>query len=445
MPVKRYESAPVDVAPLGQPLKFEFSGRVAKNRFYKSAMVEDLATWSVTNIEERGIPTKQHIELYRRWGASQWGVICTGNMDIELDAMGYIGDAVITPECPPSGPRFEGFKEVAAAAKANGSLIIGQVNHPGRQLYARVKKDTIAPSAIQIKPETGIYAVPREATQADIDRVIEGFAHAAEYLQKAGFDGIQLHAAHGYLLAQFLSEQSNQRTDAYGGTLEKRMRIIVEIAEAIKRRVEPGFILCIKLNSVEFQEKGIQPAEARVMCEKLQELGFDFVELSGGTHENIGYGSNKESTLKREAYFLEFVRDIVPHLSKTKKFLTGGFRTAAAMVKALDTLDGIGLGRPATQEPRLPDDILAGRVTGAISPVDEILNDFVTHLTLSGAQIHDIGNELEPFDLSDPKVVEVVQKELTEYFGDKDELNIRAFPDLKLPDSMDRHVYGDAY
>ncbi|OTA70716.1 FMN-linked oxidoreductase [Hypoxylon sp. EC38] len=448
MPVKRYESAPVDVAPLNEPVKFEFSGKVAKNRFYKASMAEDLASWSPRNVEERGIPTKEMIELYRRWGENEWGIIATGNFDIDFEELGGVGDGIITPQCPPSGPRFEAFKELAAAAKAHGSLIIGQLNHPGRQLFAKIKKDTFSASAIQHPPKMAEYARPREATKADIARVIDGFAHAAEYLQEAGWDGIQLHGAHGYLIAQFLSERTNQRTDEYGGSLENRMRLVLEIGQEIKRRIKPGFIVGIKLNSVEFQDKGITPAEAKVLCKKLEELNFDYVELSGGNLEDFGYNSRKESTIKREAYFLEFVRDIVPHLSKTKKFLTGGFRTTAAMVKALDILDGIGLGRPAAQEPRLPNDILSGKVTAAIKPRDEIIDEFLIHLTAAGTQMRQIAKGQEPFDMSDPKAVEKFLAEVGEHMAklmaDGDKLEFRGYPDLKAPE-LNSHPYGEAY
>ncbi|KAI0474282.1 NADH:flavin oxidoreductase/NADH oxidase-like protein [Xylaria cf. heliscus] len=354
MPVARYESAPVDISPLAQSLKFEFSGRTAKNRLFKAAMAEDLATWHPTKIEERGIPTKELIELYGRYlfpGENEWGVITTGNIDIELDKVDSVGDMIVTPESAPNGPRSEAFKKLAAAAKAHGSLFIAQVTHPGRQLNARICKDTISASAIQILSK---YAKPREATKDDIARLIDGFSYAAEYLQKAGFDGIELHAAHGYLLSQFLSETSNQRTDEYGGSLQNRLRLVIETAEAIKRRTQPGFILGIKINSVEFQAKGLNPAEVRTMCEALQEAGFDFDTGYGG-------GGERESTRTREAYFLEFVRDIVPELTRTRTrtFLVGGFRTAASMVRALEqSLDGISLGRPAA-------DILAGRAVAA--------------------------------------------------------------------------------
>ncbi|KAI8624817.1 NADH:flavin oxidoreductase/NADH oxidase-like protein [Xylariaceae sp. FL1651] len=451
MPVARYESAPVDISPLAQPLKFEFSGRTAKNRFFKAAMAEDLASWHPTNLEERGIPTKELIELYRRWGENEWGIITTGNMDIEFDMLDAVGDMIVTPECPPSGPRFEAFKELAAAAKAHGSLFLAQVTHPGRQLSARIRKDTISASALQLPPQSNgsTYAKPREATKADIARVVDGFSHAAEYLQKAGFDGIELHGAHGYLISQFLSELSNHRTDEYGGSISNRLRLVIEIAEAIKKRTKPGFVLGIKINSVEFQEKGMKPAEVKVMCEGLQEAGFDFVELSGGNHEDIGFGGERESTRKREAYFLDFVRDIVPNLNRTRKFLVGGFRTAASMVKALDqSLDGISLGRPAAQEPRLPTDILAGRVTGAIQPPLEFLVNFWLGLMAAGVHLRQIGTGLEPFDASDEKAVAAYKEAMAAYFAklaaDGDKLEVHGVPDMTAPETSSRH-YGDAY
>ncbi|CAJ2503210.1 Uu.00g106040.m01.CDS01 [Anthostomella pinea] len=459
MPVARFESAPVDVSPLGQPMKFEFSGKVAKNRFLKAAMAEDLATWSATNLEERGAPTKELIEL---WGEGEWGVISTGNIDINFDMLSAVGDMIITPECGSSGPRFEAFQELAKGAKAHGSLLVAQMTHPGRQLLAKIRKDTISASAIQHgeptsyyvmqritpSPGFGAYAVPREATKAEIASVVEGFAYAAEYLQKAGFDGVKLHGAHGYLISQFLSEQSNKRTDEYGGTLANRMRIVVEIAEAIKARVQPGFILAIKMNSVEFQEKGLDPEEVKIICEMLQTLGFDFVDLSGGNHADIGYGGERESTRKREAYFIDFVKDIVPHLTTTKKFLVGGFRSAASMVEALDSLDGIALGRPAAQEPRFPVDLLAGKITGAIKSPKEFGDDLWLSLAAAGCQMRQVGQGREPFDSSNEKAAAAFKVKLDEHIAklmaDGDKLEMNGFPDLTAPETSAR-AYGDAY
>jgi 2,4-dienoyl-CoA reductase-like NADH-dependent reductase (Old Yellow Enzyme family) len=133
------------------------------------------------------------------------------------------------------------------------------------------------------------FAKPHAATEDEIEHITDAIAHAAEYLEKAGFDGIELHGAHGYLLAQFLSPTTNRRTDKYGGSLENRMRIILEIAEECRKRVKPSFIVGIKINSVEFQDKGFTPEEAQKLCKALEGARFDYVELSGGTYESLAF------------------------------------------------------------------------------------------------------------------------------------------------------------
>lgn len=258
------------------------------------------------------------------------------------------------------------------------------------------------------------FAQPRAATEEDIKNIIEGFSHQAEYLEKAGWDGVQLHGAHGYLLAQFLSPTTNQRTDKYGGSLENRARLILEIAQEIRKRTKPDFILGIKLNSVEFQDKGFTPEEAKEISSLLEQNKFDFIELSGGTYEKLAFNSShqRESTKKRESFFLEFAEQIVPALSKTKTYVTGGFKTAGAMVHALQTVDGVGLARPVCQEPRLTKDILAGKVKGAILQKIDQENFGITNVA-AGTQIRQIGKDQEPIDLSDDKNVEAFQKDMS--------------------------------
>ena len=211
------------------------------------------------------------------------------------------------------------------------------------------------------------FAKPHAATPEEIDRIIEGFVHAAEYLDKAGYDGIQLHAAHGYLLAQFLSQTTNKRTDKYGGDLVGRSRLIVDIARTIRKRVaDSSFIVAIKLNSVEFQEGGFPLEEAKALCKILEENHFDFVELSGGTYESLAFSHKRESTKKREAFFLDFADEIAPVLKQTKTYVTGGLKTVGAMTDALKTVDGVGFARPVCQEASFPKDVLNGKVKGAI-------------------------------------------------------------------------------
>jgi len=254
------------------------------------------------------------------------------------------------------------------------------------------------------------FGQPRAATQNDIDSITDAFAHAAEYLDKAGFDGIQLHGAHGYLIAQFLSPSTNNRTDIYGGSLENRTRIITEIATKIQKRVSPSFILGIKINSVEFQDKGFTPEDAQGLCKILEASRFDYVELSGGTYESLAFKHKRESTKKRESFFIEFAESIVKPLTKTKAYVTGGFKTVGAMVKALETVDGVGLGRPACQEFHLPRDMLEGKVTGAFKPaLDE--GDMGTSVFAGGVQIKQVSKDHEPIDLSQKENVEKLLKE----------------------------------
>jgi 2,4-dienoyl-CoA reductase-like NADH-dependent reductase (Old Yellow Enzyme family) len=261
------------------------------------------------------------------------------------------------------------------------------------------------------------FAKPHAATQEEINKVIDGFAHAAEFLEKAGYDGIELHGAHGYLFAQFLSPCTNRRTDKYGGSLENRMRIILETAQEIRKRVKSDFIVGIKVNSVEFQDKGFSPEEAKTLCEALEKAKFDYVELSGGTYESLAFSHKRESTKKRESFFLDFAEGIVKPLSKTKTYITGGFKTVGAMVKALDTVDGVGLARTICQEFELPREMLEGEVTGAIKlKLDD--NDFGATNVAAGTQIRQVGKDQEPIDLSDQSNVDSFQKDVKSW-GEK--------------------------
>jgi 2,4-dienoyl-CoA reductase-like NADH-dependent reductase (Old Yellow Enzyme family) len=259
------------------------------------------------------------------------------------------------------------------------------------------------------------FGNPRAATQADIAQLINSFAHAAEYLDNAGFDGINLHAAHGYLLAQFLSPRTNKRTDSYGGTVTNRARLIIEIVQEIRRRVSHSFIISAKLNSTDFQDDGLTPEDTRELVRVL--IGLDFVELSGGTYERLAFEHIKESTRKREAFFLEFAEMIVPGLGvgrKTKVFITGGLRTVGAMVGALDIVDGVGLARPAAQEPRLAADIIANRVRGAIRPIVPFDTDTGLGFVAASMQMKQIANGMEPLNLSDNEDIEIVRKIIKE-------------------------------
>ncbi|OJD33199.1 nadh oxidase [Diplodia corticola] len=418
-PPTRYPtpSSPTDLSPLAQPLPFPFSGKTAPNRFLKAAMTERLSSWHPSDLSARGIPSPALINVYRRWGQGGHGVILTGNIMIAGDQLEAAGNPVI-PADAPADPndgdgRFAAFAALAREAKSGGGLVVGQVSHPGRQVASAINGAPVSASDVRLEGDVmGMtFARPHAASAEEIRGVVEGFGHAAGYLEAAGFDGVQLHGAHGYLLAQFLSETTNRRTDGYGGGLENRARLILEIGREVRKSTSPSFVLGIKLNSVEFQDKGFQPEDAKRLCVLLEENEFDFVELSGGTYEHIAFSHQRESTKKREAFFLEFADLITPALTKTKTYVTGGFKTGAAMVEALKSVDGVGLGRPVCQEPRLPKDLLEGKVQSAIQqrPDD---NDFGATTVVAGSQIRQMGKDHEPIDMSSEENEKAFMKDM---------------------------------
>ncbi|KAF9871333.1 hypothetical protein CkaCkLH20_11254 [Colletotrichum karsti] len=413
----RFPAEPVDPAPLAQPLKFEFSGKTAPNRFMKGAMTERLSTWDPKVLEKRGVPTPELVNLYKRWGEGGFGLILTGNVLIDYDQLEAMGNPIIPPGSKFEGERFEGFRAVAEAAKKHGSLVHAQLSHPGRQVADFINPNPISASDVQLEGNVmGMtFGKPRAMEKADFEKVIGGFAHAAEYCWRAGFDGVELHGAHGYLLAQFLSPTTNKRTDQYGGSLANRARIILEIAEAIRARVpDPSFSIGIKINSVEFQEGGFTTDDCRELCAALEENGFDFVELSGGTYQSLAFEHKRESSKKREAFFLDFAEQIIPQLKKTKAYVTGGLRTAAAMVQALETVHGIGLARPVCNEFDLPKKLINGEVQSAIQTLFGEENFGLTNV-LAGTQMRLVGQDKEPLDLTQEKYKDVFEKSMQKW------------------------------
>ncbi|KAI0842605.1 NADH oxidase [Hypoxylon sp. FL0890] len=416
MPSTRYEGRDVDPSPLGKPLSLPYSSVVVPNRFMKVAMTERMATWDPDDIHASGIPTPQLCNLYGHWGDGGWGTIVTGNIIIDPTHLEAPGNMILADGESPSGPRFEGYQRLAAAGKRGGSVFLAQLNHPGRQTEFALQGNPVSASDVQLTKGYGAlyqFGKPHAASLAEIESIKSAFVHAAVYLEKAGFDGIQLHAAHGYLLAQFLSLTTNLRTDSYGGSLENRARLITEIADGIRGATTPAFVLAIKINSVEFQDAGFATEEAAQLVELLEAHRFDIVELSGGTYESPAWHHKKESTRRREAFFIEFAELVVPHVKRMRTFITGGIRTVGAMVDALESgLDGVGLGRPSATEPSLPREVLANGIKGCIKPLVGDTNvlggedSWGYGASLAGAHMLQISLDQQPSDPSDQKAVD---------------------------------------
>lgn len=197
MEPRRFDGGDFDPALLAAPMKFAFSGQTANNRFMKASMTERMSTWDPNDFEKRGIPTNEVINLYRRWGEGGFGMILTGNVMLEYDHLEAAGNLIIPCNAPFAGDRFEAFKQLSAASKHHGSLIIPQLSHPGRQVGETIQKAPISASDIQLDIDANgmRFAKPRPMEERDFDRVTNGFLHAAEYCYEAGFDGVQLHGA----------------------------------------------------------------------------------------------------------------------------------------------------------------------------------------------------------------------------------------------------------
>lgn len=279
----RVKGPAVDVSLLAQPITFAFSGRVAKNRFLKAPMTERLCHWNKEGepINARGFPSEEYTRLYQRWGEGEIGIIVAGNVMIRYDALEAYGNPIL---CDDHDNRVAAFREVSDLAKKNGSLFIAQLSHPGRQGGAALNPNPVSASDVQLQISWAgnSFNKPRPLTIPEIKEMVQQWGTTALLCYQAGFDGVQVHCAHGYLLAQFLSLTTNKRTDEYGGDFDNRSRLIFEIIEEIRARVpDPNFIVCVKLNSVEFQPGGQTPEDCRNLCVKLEEANIDFIDLSG--------------------------------------------------------------------------------------------------------------------------------------------------------------------
>lgn len=335
---------------LGKPLALP-CGAVIKNRFLKSAMSEILGTPDFA-------PGKELPVLYSRWAEGGTGLIVTGNVMIDHTALGEPMNVVIEDD-----RHLKALSEWAEAGKRNDAHIWVQLNHPGKQSPRNLSPEPVAPSSIPFESALKkFFATPKELNDAEIQQLVLKFAKSAGVVKKAGFTGVQIHGAHGYLVSQFLSPLHNQRKDRWGGSIENRMRFVLEIYRAIRNEVGPEFPIGIKLNSADFMKGGFSEEDAAAVVKALAEEGIDLVEISGGTYESPAMTGSRMTKSGDEAYFLEFARKI-RSLVKVPLVVTGGFRTSEAMAAAMagGEIDMVGLGRPLVVDPGLPGKILSGQ------------------------------------------------------------------------------------
>ncbi len=322
------------------------NGQSIPNRIAKAAMEENMA-------DADHAPSAQLRALYAAWADGGSGLVITGNVMVDRRAMTGPAGVVLEDD------RFlDRFRAWAEAGRAGEGKLWMQINHPGRQMPAGLGQETLAPSAIALDlgSQSKQFPMPRAMSEAQIADVIRRFITTAVLAERASFDGVEVHAAHGYLVSQFLSPLSNQRTDQWGGSLENRARLLVEIVRGIRAAVAPGFAVAVKLNSADFQRGGFSPEDARAVVAMLAPLGVDLVELSGGSYEAPAMmgASRDERTLAREAYFLEFAEEIA-RVAPMPLMVTGGIRRRAVAQQVVDS--GVAMAGIATAlaiEPDLP-------------------------------------------------------------------------------------------
>lgn len=329
------------------------SGLVLTNRLVKASTTEGLAG-------PDGRPGEALGRLYAAWAAGRPGAILTGNVMVDEWSIERPGNVL----CVDAGvvPALSTWREQFGPVPG-----LVQLSHAGRQVNRLVNGAPVSASEGPAVGMFGMFGRPRALSVAEIEGVIAAFARAAAWVEEAGFAGVQVHAAHGYLLAQFLSPLTNRRTDGWGGGLEGRARLLMEVLAAVRKGRRPGFTVAVKLNSADFQRGGFEEEDALRVVGWLGEAGVDLLEISGGNYEAPAlFGAGvAASTVAREGYFLDFARR-VRGVSRVPLLVTGGFRSRAAMEAALreDALDLVGLARPILLDPGLPARLVGGGERG---------------------------------------------------------------------------------
>lgn len=384
--------------PLAQPLDLPCGATLA-NRLAKAAMSEGLA-------DAGNHATPKLATLYRRWADSGAGLLLSGNIQVDRWHLERANNVVIDDN---SGR--EQLAGLAAAGTSQGAHFWAQLSHTGRQVSSKINPAPLSCSDVEvdvIRNAGFSFAKPKPMTQFDIRHAIDQFAFAAKAVKDAGFTGVSIHAAHGYLISQFLSPLSNHRTDDWGGSLENRSRLLIAVIAAVRRAVGAQFPIGIKLNASDFQKGGFTQAQCVELVKLLNDVGLDLLELSGGSLEqpkvvgitlkDEGEDGARTGAKTREAYFVALAGSI-RKAAGMPVMVTGGFRRVTGMVEALTggELDVIGLGRPLIADPRAPRRLLAGEIDRLPSP-ETTLNVFQI-LPWNNLQIERLGDGLDP-DLS---------------------------------------------
>ena len=338
-----------------------------KNRICKGAMTEGLA-------DAQNRATSQHVNLYDRWSSGGAAILLTGNVQVDHRFLERPGNVVI--EGQQTNEQLSRLISYAEAGTKNDTHLWMQISHAGRQTPASVAETPVAPSEVQLEMPGAQFGKPRALSHEEILDIIQKFSHCANIAQDTGFTGVQIHGAHGYLISEFLSPDINLREDEWGGTLEKRAKFLIETVRSVRKAVGENFPVSLKLNSADFQKGGFSHEDAIQVATWLNEEGLDLLEISGGTYEQphlvgIDMGLNperaekrRESTIAREAYFLDYAKDIRT-VFNGPLMVTGGFRSTKGMNNSLNekACDVIGIARPFCIDPDIANKLLNNHVS----------------------------------------------------------------------------------
>ena len=350
------------------------NGTTIKNRFFKSAMSEGMGTRDFQ-------PKKNIATLYKRWAEGGTGLIITGNIMVDPKGTAEPGNIVFD-----KNSNMEILKDWAKQGQQHGAKVMVQLNHPGKQVPKTIAKETVAPSAVPLGNGLNkLFSTPRALTTSEVEELVQKFVTSAKVAKEAGFSGVQIHAAHGYLISQFLSPHDNRRTDKYGGSLENRMRFLKEIYLGMREELGKNFTIGIKINSTDFKEDGLTEEDSLKTIIELANLGLDFVEISGGTYERPAMmGATSKST--NQVFFAEYSKKLKQKI-EIPVVVTGGIRSINAMNTLLNdnTTDFIGIARPLTIDPNIPNKIKQGtytivettRVSTGVKKLDKIFGSLL--------------------------------------------------------------------
>ena len=375
------------ISILSQPVELP-CGLTLPNRLVKCPMQETLA-----KAPHFDPPIDTFRNLYRTWASAHYGLIITGQVQIDPRYFSIAGDVCCREESL-SDPAILGmWKEWASIAQSEGTPAIVQLAHLGRMSPAGAGNrpadmPALCPSPVPVKIRMGdgwldklaldkLLGTPKEMTHAEIDEVVGMFVRGAKVAREAGFKGAQIHAAHGFLVSEFLSPHTNRRNDGYGGDPERRMTFLKRLVKELRAELPPPLCLSVKLNSGDYMgedEGGLTQDEALEQVRWLVECKLvDFVEVSGGNAEqktsklhnsfndkSLERAPKRTSTRIREAAFVEFAERLEKLHPKIPIQLSGGFRSRAGMCDAIESgaCQLIGLGRTAVLQPSVPKDIL---------------------------------------------------------------------------------------